>query len=132
MNTPVGVFIIKLADGRNHLRLKPKPEFHTKSVDFFAKSADSVGQFLFINKPVAQRCCVVVPFAEPAVVKHHKLNAAFSRLFCYINDFLLVKIKIGRFPVVDKTASVRVPVFTPAKAVSVKAVINSRHLAYTL
>lgn len=86
---------------RDHLRFKPESELHAEAVNFlgeFRKAAD----LTLIHLPVAKARIVVVSMAEPSVVQNQHLDSELLRLFCERVDFLPIKVKICRLPVVDQ------------------------------
>ncbi len=75
LDSPFGVLSVKLAVGRDHLRLEPDAEFHTQFVYLVNKVFQTAFKLLFVYKPVAERAVVRVSVSEPAVVHNKHFNA---------------------------------------------------------
>ena len=72
--SPVGVSLVKLGVGRDHLRLKPDTELHSQLVDLINKVFKSALKLFLINEPVTQRRIIRISVTEPAVVHNKHLN----------------------------------------------------------
>ena len=57
---------------------------------------------LLIDIPVAQRTVIKTPLAKPSVIHDEHLYSEFRGVFRDLEEFLLIKIKIRCFPVVDQ------------------------------
>ena len=101
MNSPIRVGPIEFTVGINALRLKPKAELKTHSVDIFAEPADAAGQFLFVHHPIAKTRFIVIALTEPAVIQHEHFDTQTGSLAGHGEDLLAVKVEHGGFPVVQ-------------------------------
>ena len=125
MNNPIGVIFVKLCSGVYHFGFKPKSESHSERIYSVCQAFKTVRQSVAVFVPIAETVIVLYAAAEPAVVKNHGVNADFVCLFRYCDYFILIKIKIGRFPVIYKHKSLAIPILSSAKTRAVKLMVNS-------
>ena len=97
---PIGMGPVKIRIRIHRFRLKPKAKFQTHMVDPFAEALDALGQFLLIDRVVAQTGGIVIALAKPAVIQHKQFATQFLRLLGQVQKLTPIKIKHAAFPVV--------------------------------
>ena len=75
---------VKITVLRDHLRLDPDTEFHSKVIDSFYQSAESLSKLLLIDIPVPKTTVVIVTFSKPAVIQNQHIDTKAPCLFCQI------------------------------------------------
>ena len=68
-------------------------------------------QFFPIDEDIAKRGIIVVSLAEPAVIQHHEFKSKISRTGSKSIHLFFVKIKIGRFPIIDENRPHGIAIF---------------------
>ena len=110
-----------------HLKLYPETEFQSHLLYLTGKSGNSVWKLVLIYKPVAKALVIIVSCSEPSVIQNEQLYPNLFGFFCNIEDFFLIKIKIGCFPVIKKDRTCMVSPFTAHQAVTVQSVVSLAH-----
>ena len=65
-------------------------------------------ELLRIDDPVSQGGIVIIAMTEPAVIEDQQLDAKIRRTVSQLIDLLIIKVKIGSLPVIDKNWAQRV------------------------
>ena len=99
---------VEVAVRVHHFRFYPEAEHQAHLIDLFRQPVDTGGQFLFVDRPVAQGAMVAVALAEPAVIEHKQLRTEPRALLRDGEDALLCKGEIRRLPVVDNNRALPV------------------------
>ena len=86
----------------HHLRLEPEAELEAALVRTLRHALQAALELLHVDNPVAERAVVVLTLAEPAVVKHHELDAEVFGTGREIVHLRIVEVKVRRLPVVDE------------------------------
>ena len=86
----------------NHFRLKPQAKFHPFGVHMVNHRAQAAFHFFLIDDPIAQPGAVAVAIAKPAIVQHKCVNSGSLHRIDDVHQFLIVKIKICAFPIVNQ------------------------------
>ena len=131
VQTPVRVGLIQFADRGDHLRLEPETKFQAQSIDLFRQFFHAAADFIFVNEPVAQRALIAVALTEPAVIQHEHFDTAVGSFFGDGEDFFVVKVEVGGFPVVDQYRTGFVTPFTATEVAAVQLVEGAGHFAQT-
>ena len=132
VQAPVRMRPVQVAVRRYHLRLKPQPEFHPQGVDVPGQGLQSSRQLFPVHPPVSQGAVVVIPFSEPSVVQHKQLNSRLAGRPGDLQDFFMIEVEIGGFPVVDQHRPFPVPPRAPADALPDQAVKGLAHGVHAL
>ena len=122
----------QIAVRRDHLRLEPEPEAHPLSGDVVGQRLQPAGELPLIRHPVAERAVIAVASAEPAVIQHEQLNAETGGFIRDRFQLFKVKVKVGRFPVVDQHRPFRIAVFRPDQMIGKEPVECAGHSAETV
>ena len=99
------MFLVKVAFGGDHLRLKPDAEFHAKCIDALGELAQASAELFLVHEPVAKRAVIRIALAKPAVIHHQHFNAKLACHLCDVIQLFLVEIEIGCLPVVDENGT---------------------------
>ena len=110
-----------------HLKLYPETEFQAHLLNLAGKSGNSVWKLILIYKPVAKALVIIVSGSEPSVIQNEKLYPNLFGFFCNIEDFFLIKIKIGCLPVIKKDRTCMISPFSAHQAVTVQSVVSLAH-----
>ena len=114
MNHPVLMLFVKLAFGIYHFRLYPYTELDTFLLCFFNKTPYSVRKFVGSLFPVAQPLMVTATgifVGKPTIVQQEHIYAQLGSLIHQADQFIFIKVKIGRFPVVEQSHAGIITVF---------------------
>ena len=98
MVDPVGVVLVELGLGVDHLGLHPEAELHVQSLHGINELFQPVGELALVHVPVAQAVLDAVPLAEPAVVQHEQFGAQLLGLLGQLDLVLAVHMELGGFP----------------------------------
>ena len=110
-----------------HLKLYPETKFQAHLLDLTGKSGNSVWKLILIYGPVAKALVIIVSGSEPSVIQNEKLYPNLFGFFCNIEDFFLIKIKIGCLPVIKKDRTCMISPFSAHQAVTVQSVVSLAH-----
>ena len=110
-----------------HLKLYPETEFQAHLLDLTGKSGNSVRKLILIYEPVAKPLVIIVSGSEPSVIQNEKLYPNLFGFFCNIEDFFLIKIKIGCFPVIEEDRACMISPFSTHQTVTVQSVVSLAH-----
>ena len=110
-----------------HLKLYPETEFQAHLLNLAGKSGNSVWKLILIYKPVAKALVIIVSGSEPSVIQNEKLYPNLFGFFCNIEDFFLIKVKIGCLPVIEEDRSCMISPFSAHQAVTVQSVVSLAH-----
>ena len=103
VNHPVLMFLVKLAFRIHHFRLYPYTELDTFLMRLFHETSYSVRQFTGSFFPVAQTLMVTatgILVGKPAIIQQEHVYPQFGSLIHQTDQFVFIKIEIGRFPVI--------------------------------
>ena len=100
LNQPVRMSAIEIAVHIGHLKLYPQAEFHAQSFNLFRQPLDAVWQAFGVGVPVTQSGIIIVAGAEPTVIQHKQFHAVCLGSSGNFYELVLIKIKVGGFPVV--------------------------------
>jgi len=78
---PVGMLAIEIGIGIHHFGLDPEAEIHFQLVDFVDQRFQTVGEFFFVDVPIAEAGVIGFALAEPAVVHDEAIDAETRRFF---------------------------------------------------
>ena len=73
--SPVGMCPVKVGINTYHLGLDPDTEIKAYSVHGFHEVVQALGELFGIDLPVAERCSVIVPLAEPSVIHDEEFDS---------------------------------------------------------
>ena len=110
-----------------HLKLYPETKFQAHLLDLTGKSGNSVWKLILIYGPVAKALVIIVSGSEPSVIQNEKLYPNLFGFFCNIEDFFLIKVKIGCLPVIEEDRSCMISPFSAHQAVTVQSVVSLAH-----
>ena len=102
---PVGMFLVELALGVDHLRLYPDAELDARLISRFHQCAYASGKFVVRHLPVAQTGTVVLArifVAEPSVVEKEHVHSQMLRLLHQFSQDILIEVEAGVLPVVQQ------------------------------
>ena len=112
----------------DHLRLDPDTKLEPFCVDLLYKALKSALDLILVDIPVTESGIIVVAVAKPAVIENEHLNAEFGSLISDLQEFLISKVEIRSFPVVDQDRPSCELILAPADIVADEAVIIVREL----
>ena len=99
------MFAIEIGIGIHHFGLDPEAEIHFQRVDFVDQRLEAVGEFFFVDVPIAESGVIVFALAEPAVVHDEAIDAETRRFFGEGDLAGYIDVHFGGFPgVVDHGA----------------------------
>ena len=108
---PIRMCMVKLGIDGDHLWFKPKAKFQPSLMCTLCNSGKTALQFFPIDEDIAKRGIIVVSLAEPAVIQHHEFKSKISRTGGKPIHLFFVKIKIGRFPIIDENRPHGIAIF---------------------
>ena len=124
MQAPVGVRAVKVAVGRDHLRLEPDAEFNAERVYTAHQLAKSALELILIDIPVSERGL--------AVIHNKHFDTEIGGILCDGDKLVCIEVEISRLPVVyDDRAFFGLP-FAAAEIVAVQLMICTAHPAHAV
>ena len=109
MDNPIWMLLVDWSILVDHFQLHPQAEFHAHIVDTLSQASNTIRQQLLIWCPISQAMIIITAGGEPAIIQDKQLYACFLGLAGNLYQLVLIKVKVGGFPVVDKDRANLVP-----------------------
>ena len=129
---PVGMRAEKVAVLAHHLGLKPKAEFQPPLLAAVDDRTKPAFELVFVDRPIAETGGVAVALAEPAVVENEGIDPEFCRFVDDGKQLFVVKVEVGRLPIVDDDGTARIHIFGIDDGGTEEIVVRARHPAQSL
>ena len=127
MDNPIWMFLVDWGIFIYHFQLHPQAEFHAHVVNALGKTGNAIWQQFLIWCPISQAMIIIPASGEPAIIQNKQLYTGFLSLAGNPYQLVLIKVKVGGFPVVDQDRTNLVPQYSMSQTAAVQLVENMAH-----